>query len=330
MGFTESQQLQERHAKCYDRDIAPIWTEPIASFLLEGVSVEQDAQILELACATGDLTERLLPRIKTGRVLAIDSRSLLLDRARRKLGSVVGSRVFLSSNTLTEFSKFAEAIFDLCLCNIELLEMGEPIRVLYHLARVTKPAGVVVGTLPMYGSFFECFDLLQEVLAANHQDGGIDSVEVYKDRQPEMEDIERWLSHAGYEDVTVSERKFRLLFRSGFEFLKAPIIELELLPQWYRFLGRHVDDLDGLFSALEKRIDQYFKGRPFELTVRVGRFQGRRPKKLKFSRYDEESLPTQEFNRLRSREATVAQHDKTSASRPIEQTNTSIADHSSA
>jgi len=327
MGVTERQQQQERYAKCYDRDIAPIWTEPFTSFLLEGISVKEDAQILELACATGSLTERLLPRLRTGRVLAIDNRSLLLDRARRKLGSAVGKHVFLSSNALLQISKFAPTVFDLSLCNIELLSMGEPIHILHHLARITKPGGSVVGTLPIYGSFFECFDMLQEVLATRHHDGGIDSVEVYKDRQPETIDIDRWLTHAGYEEVTVSKKTFKLLFRSGFEFLKSPIIELELLPGWLSFLRRHVDKIDDIFLELEKRIDQYFKGHPFELTVHMGRFQGRRPKNFKLSRFDDESLPTQEFNRRKSRESTVAQQGKTSTSQLIEPTNKSISDH---
>ena len=71
-----------RLAPLYERDIAPVWTQPFGRLLLQQVAPLGKATVLDVMCHTGYPALELLRRYPESRVFAVDSSSALLEVAR--------------------------------------------------------------------------------------------------------------------------------------------------------------------------------------------------------------------------------------------------------
>lgn len=75
---------REWHASSYDVVAAPMTTRGIA--LVDGLDLRGDETVLDAGCGTGQVTEHLLERLPSGRVIALDGSADMLRVAAERLG----------------------------------------------------------------------------------------------------------------------------------------------------------------------------------------------------------------------------------------------------
>jgi ubiquinone/menaquinone biosynthesis C-methylase UbiE len=266
----------DKLAKIYDAEILPIWSRRFGKMLLRDLALPPRAMVLDVACGTGYPSLEILRRMDgEGRIIAIDPSSPMLDEARMKAGPLSGKRIFFRSESALPRLPFADDVYDLTLCNAALQEFDDPEPVIRDFARVTKPGGRVIVTLPLAGSYREFFDIFREVLVKEDLKEAIDRLDAYLVRFPPIEQARAWFEDAGLEDVEVEYDTFTLLFKSGREFFFAPIIEYGPLADWKAIAGKG-EVMQKVFWDAKEAIDKYFAGSSFAVTIEAGCVRGRK------------------------------------------------------
>src|SRR6185295_15313234 len=95
----------------------------------------------------------------------------------------------------------ADDVYDMVVCNAALDEIDDAEQAVREFARVAKPGGRVVVTMPLSGTFAEFHDLFREVLAKLDNHEGIDRLDAYLARFPPLEQLEAWFEDAGLVDL---------------------------------------------------------------------------------------------------------------------------------
>ena len=263
----------ERMAALYDREILPVWSERFGRMILRDLVAPPRATVLDFACGTGYPALELLKKLDGGRVVGIDSCAPLVEAARQKAGDMLSRQIFLRTDELGPKLAFANDVFDLVISNLGLMDAPDPPAVLRELARVTKPRGRGIVTLPLRGSFAEFYDIYHEVLVRADKAEAVARLEEHVARAPEPEQAVAWMHAAGLRPAVLEMDAFTLLFKSSREFFYAPVIEYGPLPAWKDVAGRG-EEMQEIFLLIKEAIDAYFGGRPFELTVKAGCLRG--------------------------------------------------------
>lgn len=267
----------EKLARIYDDEVLPIWSERFGRMLLRNISIPDRGQILDVACGTGYPAVELIRRMGPGcRLIAIDSASVMLDQARKKVADIEGAKqkVFFRTESAEPKLSFADDVYDLVVCNLGLEDFEDPAGGLADFARVTVPGGEVRVTLPLEGTFQEFFDLYREVLIKHDKHEAIDRLAEHEKRYPSVDDCERWLAGAGLRQIQVDVVEFSMLFKSSREFFFAPVIEYGPLAEWKAIAGKG-QEMQDVFWYIKEAIDAYFGGRAFQITVKAGCLSGR-------------------------------------------------------
>jgi ubiquinone/menaquinone biosynthesis C-methylase UbiE len=270
---------QARLAKVYDSDVLPLYGRRFGQLALRRLDLRPAAQVLEIACATGDLTLELGRRLdEASHITALELAAPLLAQARVKLAAVpaVARRVTLhqTATPLHPTLVLPDAEFDMCVSNLGLAEAEEPARTVTELASMLRPGGQLVLTVPLRGTWAEFLDIyreiLRQVLRQVPRDGGkadsLAALEQYVAAQPDGDTCARWLEQAGLTDVEVAVERWELLFKSAREFFFAPIIHEGPLSRWKHIAGRG-DEMQDVFFFTKEAIDAYFAGGIFSVTV---------------------------------------------------------------
>jgi ubiquinone/menaquinone biosynthesis C-methylase UbiE len=260
----------EKLARIYDAEILPVWSQRFGQMLLRGLEIPPKSQILDVACSTGYPAIEIIRRMGDGsRLIALDSASVLLDVARKKVEKLGAKGVFFRTEGIEPKLSFADDVYDLVVCNLGLTEVANAPRALMEFARVTRPGGQVRATLPIEGTFQEFYDIFREVLTKNDKHDTLDRLTEHlkKDyKSPEM--LENWMAASGLRDVRIEVEEFTMLFRSSREFFFAPVIEFGPLATWKEVAGSG-QEMQDLFWYIKEAIDAYFEGRAFEVTVKA-------------------------------------------------------------
>ena len=266
----------EKLARIYDEEILPIWSQRFGRMMLRGLDVPPKAMVLDIACGTGyPATEVLRKLDEQSRLIAIDSSSAMLDVARKKLAEAGGKRLFFRTESAFPKLSFANDVYDIVLCNLGLQEATEPGQALRDFVRVAKPGGQVVCTLPLAGTWGEFYDIYREVLVKHDKHEALARLDEHLRKYPQSEDIFRWMTQAGLEDLHLDIEEFSLLFRSSREFFFAPVIEFGPLSTWKGLAGKG-QELQDIFWYIKQAIDAYFGDRAFSITVKAGCMRGKK------------------------------------------------------
>src|SRR6185436_15334417 len=135
--------------------------------------------------------------------IAIDPVSPLLDQARTKAGPLSGKRIYFRSEGPDPRLSFADDVYDLVLSNLGLNELDDLQVGAADFARVCKPGGRVIATLPLAGSFGEFYDIFREVLIKRDRAEALGRLDRWLERYPTTEGAERMFQRAGLLDVQV-------------------------------------------------------------------------------------------------------------------------------
>ncbi len=276
MAVHKRTQHQEKLARIYDDQIAPVWGSRFGKMLLRGLAVPERGQILDISCGTGyPLVEVLRRKADSTRVIAIDASSAMLDIARRKVAdSGQGKGVFFRTESPLPRLSFADDVYDLVLCNLGLAEMPSLKGALHDFARVTKLGGEVRCTLPLAGTWQEFHDIFREVLVKHDKHEALERLDQHLASYPSVDDCCELMLAAGL-DPTVEIEEFTLLFKSSREFFFAPVIEYGPLPGWKEIAGTG-QELQDIFWYIKEAIDAYFGERAFQITVKASCLIGRK------------------------------------------------------
>jgi ubiquinone/menaquinone biosynthesis C-methylase UbiE len=270
----------DKLAKVYDAEILPIWSGKFGRMLMRDLTLPPKAMVLDVGCGTGYPSLDLLRKMDDqGRIIAIDSSSPMLDEARAKAGPLSGKRIFFRSESAMPKLSFTDDVYDLVVCNASLQEFEDPESAIRDFARVAKPNGRVVVTLPLAGTYGEFFDIFREVLVKQDRQDAIDRLDAYLTRFPPLEQAQAWFEDAGLTDVRADYETYTLLFKSSREFFFAPIIEYGPLSEWKTIAGKG-EQMQKVFWECKASIDAYFPagatGASFAVTVVAGCVRGRK------------------------------------------------------
>ncbi|MBL8624546.1 MAG: methyltransferase domain-containing protein [Myxococcales bacterium] len=269
---------QEKLARIYDDQIAPVWGSRFGKMLLRDLALPERGQILDISCGTGyPLIEVLRRKGDAARIIAIDASSAMLDIARKKvadLGALGKKGVFFRTESPVPRLSFADGVYDLVLCNLGLNEMPNAAAALADFARVTKIGGEVRCTMPLEGTWAEFHDIYREVLVKHDRHEALDRLDAHLASYPTVDEACGWMRAAGLEP-RVEVEEFTLLFKSSREFFFAPVVEFGPLPAWKAVAGSG-QELQDVFWFIKESIDAYFGERAFQVTVKAGCLVGKK------------------------------------------------------
>ncbi|HET6150115.1 MAG TPA: methyltransferase domain-containing protein [Polyangia bacterium] len=262
---------QARLAKVYDSDVLPLYGRRFGQLALRGWDPGPAADVLEIGCATGDLTLELARRLDDGSHLtALEGSAPLAAQAKAKLAAApgVGHRVTIhqTATPLHPTLVLPDSVFDVCVSNLGLAEAEEPARTVVELASMLKPGGQLLLTAPLRGTWTEFLDIYRQVLRDGGKGDSLAALEAYVAAQPDGDTCARWLEQAGLTDVEVAVDRWELLFKSAREFFFAPVIHEGPLSRWKHIAGRG-DEMQDVFFFTKEAIDAYFAGRIFSVTI---------------------------------------------------------------
>jgi SAM-dependent methyltransferase len=265
----------EKLARIFDDEILPIWAQRFGRLIVRGLEIPAKATILDVSCGTGYPALEIARKMdEQSRLIAIDASSTLLDIARKKVGDHPGrQRIFFRTEPARPRLPFTADVFDIVYSNLGLDDYPSVPKALRDFARVAKPGGRVLATLPLAGSWQEFLDLFREVLVKHDKHALIERLDRHVAALPDVAAAEGWLASVGLDGAKVEVEPFTLLFRSAREFFFAPVVEYGPLSEWKGIAGQG-QELQDVFWHIKEAIDAYFGGRAFEVTIHAACLSG--------------------------------------------------------
>ena len=108
------------------------------------LDIQPGSVILDIGCGAGDDLLAMAERVgESGQVVGVDSSATMIETARARVHDAKESRVDCQQGDICNL-KFADETFDGCRADRIFHHLGEPVRALQELVRVTKAGGRIV------------------------------------------------------------------------------------------------------------------------------------------------------------------------------------------
>ncbi len=273
---------QERLAKVFDAEIWPLYGRRFAQLLLRELAPRPAATLLEVGCASGELTLELARRLdEASQITALELSAPLAARAQSKITAAPRTRrrvtILQTPTPLHPTLVLPDSAFDICVSNLALADAPEPQRTVAELANMLKPGGALLLSVPLRGTWGELLDIyrdiLRDVLRDDRRAEALAALDAYLNAMPDGDTCARWLEQAGLGNVEITVDRWEVLFQSAREFFFAPLIQLGPLSRWKQIAGRG-DEMQDIFFFVKQAIDTYFAGRVFSVTIVGGCVKG--------------------------------------------------------
>ena len=269
-------EFREWLAAAYDTDVHEQWLKPFADLVQKRLEPSARGMVLEIACATGRGTERLLQSLggKT-RLVAQEGRGFLLDLARARLADHVGSRLFFNSDPLPRL-RYDEKVFSTVVSNYGWWDREDRDELLQEMIRVLDDDGLLVLTAPMAGTFGELVDLAREVAVKLDLLPKLEErIEALERMFHTPEDWEELMVGVGFDRIRVDCTEVEQRFGSSRELFSATVTQAIWTGLWHRALG---DEDERLLWHVRQMIDAYWADASFPVTIAAGCLTAHRPR----------------------------------------------------
>ncbi|KIG11823.1 General secretory system II protein E domain protein [Enhygromyxa salina] len=271
---------EQKLARVIDREVAPIWHDRFARLLMRELPSAPETFALDIHSGAGHTTAELLQRLdESSRIVALGRDPWLMQVSKTRVRPEWKRRVYFKSGDIDDVTDMNDDTYDLAIANLVLGEqVVEWLPALAELIRVTKPGGQVLATLPLSGTWREVEDMFEEVLRDEDMRREVATLQMLRRRRPTPSQLVAGLQSIGLteQDFVVEHEHFELLFRSGREFLFAPVIEHGPLRLWKAIIGR-AEKPQALFWRFKEAIDTYYAGHVLAVNVVAGLVRVRVP-----------------------------------------------------
>jgi ubiquinone/menaquinone biosynthesis C-methylase UbiE len=215
----------------HDLFIAPDWDERFADLMDEHLEIPKKGNALYLAVGTGGPAIALRQRAGANiNLLCIDENEECLVLARAKAKALNVSMEFRQAQL--DQLPLPDNQFDLVLGNASLVPHERVGAIVEEMVRVAKPGALVVLALPTASSFGEFFSIYWE---AFHNTGRLEfesEVEQLISQLPTISNVEQLAGDADLDAVKSWTRAEEFKYKSGEQFLNAPLVADVLMPDW--------------------------------------------------------------------------------------------------
>jgi SAM-dependent methyltransferase len=260
-------------AAMYEALVVPRFVRLFSEPLMELLLTTDEAQVAHIGCRTGFPDQELLTRLPNAFIFGADASEAALEiaRAKKQAFRAEGGDYLVWKDGPVPMSNSAFSHV------LSLLPENRE-RAILEAKRLLAPAGQLLLSLPLRGSYIEPIDLLREY-AIKHDDHEFYRVlDAAILRLPTAETLADELSALGFEFVDVEIRRETIPFPNGEAFLEDPISRLFLRP-FFNQLAAIPGKPGNLHTALtyvRRAIDRYYRDDVFELSVCIGAATARR------------------------------------------------------
>jgi ubiquinone/menaquinone biosynthesis C-methylase UbiE len=260
-------------ARVYEKEVAPHWEGHFVPFLLESFPAELPgkATLLEMSCATGELTTEIAARLpETGRLIAVEDVRELMDLARPKIPADKRKRVFFKKERPDALT-FADEAYQGVFCPGLPTIYDLPVVLTEAVRLLGKDGFVLIGAL-LSGSFQELLDVFREVLEKEDLLAAQDKLDAFCARLPDPPTANRMLSAAGLIECRARARTVSIHFENGLDLIGSALVRCHCLEECLGFI-KDRGWREGVLAGIIRSLNTYFP-EGIDLTLVLGRLEG--------------------------------------------------------
>src|SRR5512134_852432 len=195
----EQWQVSGSAAESYERFAVGRLFRQLAERFLEGVPLKPGDRVLDVACGTGIVARVAAPRVApTGKVVGLDLNEGMLAVA-RACSAEEGTSIAWQQGDATALP-FADAEFDVVLCQQGLQFVPDKARALAEMQRVVAPGGVIA--LAVFAAVNRFDGALAEALA-RHMDDKVAKLSLARFALGDLGALRPLLEQAGLDSIDV-------------------------------------------------------------------------------------------------------------------------------
>ena len=264
--MTTNRKSDKERAFLQDLFVAPDWGERFSELIDEHLKLPNEGKALYVEAGTGghaiSLQERAGSKIE---ILCVDENSESLALARVKA---------TAANKQTDFNTaqpdsldLRDNQFDIVIGNASLVSRQRVRKMLSEMVRVAAPSATIALALPTASSFGEFFSIYWEAL---HNNGLLDhesDVEQLIMELPTVSDIKQLAEDEGLREVESWTRIEEFDFKSGDQFLNAPLVAEFLMQDWLALVPD--DRRAALVKEISRLINEERHEAEFALSVKA-------------------------------------------------------------
>ena len=268
-----AEKLPKEIAFVREHFVAPEWSERFTKIVDEKLELPSKGKFLYVEAGTGthalELSERLGEDVA---LFLTDAQAEAVKIAQDKARALA---IEAQIETESPFAlSFVEDEFDVVLADASFIAPQDLTKFVAELARVTDESGDITFFLPTAGSFGEFFSVLWETVFNADLLDESRKVEDLIQNLPTVSEAEAIATRAGLSEVKAATQNEFFDFKTGAEFLAAPLVTEVLLPVWLREFS--IAARKKINAALVKMIDAERGDLDFRLTVKATVITGKK------------------------------------------------------
>ena len=260
----------------YDLYVATDWGERFAELIDKHVKLPARGRALYVAAGTGGHALALKERAGIEVTLVcVDENEERLELARAKAGALKLSEQVEFRHEQLETLGFADEDFQVVVGDASMVAPERLPEVLAEMARVAAPGATVALNVVTASSFGEFFSVYWEALYNTGQALQTPAVETFINELPTIADVEALAAREALDDVQSWTQAEEFDYKSGEDFLNAPMIKEFLLRNWLEPISSEAVR-SSVLTEIARIIDEERHDADFSLSIKATLITGRK------------------------------------------------------
>jgi ubiquinone/menaquinone biosynthesis C-methylase UbiE len=253
----------------HDLYVAPDWGERFAELIDEHVKLPKKARALYVAAATGEHALKIAERIGEGATLVgVDESEERLKLARAKAAAAKLQARAEFRPTQIESLDFEDEQFDLVIGDASMIAPERLPEMIAEMARVAAPGATVALNLATASSYGEFYSIYWEALLSAGLEDEAAIVEELITKLPTISDVEQLAAREGLDDVGSWTNVEEFDYKTGEEFVSAPLVRDFLMRGWLEPLEDEAAHAT-VIEAVARLIDEERSDGDFTLSIKA-------------------------------------------------------------